>query len=340
MSKHVNPTTSHYLSTDDNECPDGEECFGDTYCKYTTDLEAGSSLTTSTATEIAAGTIAEIAVDSSVTNTTITNNPTQQPSLSVSLAGELTTPQPSVGVAAKINEEDALPTADDEDEDWSQSTEDEDWSQEEEDWSQVPKPKNLWCGTSQFDAIRNCGTGTRCDNGICQGGLKCFAVPGSCGGSSDVNTGESENGTTETPLDDENLSEIIVGGTLSPSLTTAADTTTETPGIPTYSPSSSTYYPTSKTWAPTTGRIIDLNGDGSTTAASASPTFANAPTGNISPSFPLPELSEGTDPTDTLFCGYTLDDAETACHKRCRSGSPGEWLVGSFNFLRFDYHLT
>ena len=266
-------------------------------------------------------------------------NPTQQPSQSASLVGDPITPQPSV--SAVIDDEEALPTADDEDEDWSHLTEDENWSEEEEDWSQVQEPKNLWCGASQFDAIRNCGTGTRCDNGICQDGLKCFAVPGSCGGTSDVNNDvESESEATTKPVEDENLSEMIVGGTLPPSMATVVDTTTGAPGIPTYSPSSSTYYPTSKTWAPTTSRTIDPNENGSTTATTASPTFSKASTGNNSPSFPLPEASGGADPTDTLFCGYTLDDAETACHKRCRSGSPGEWLVvlfaDKFYIIEFD----
>ena len=46
-----------------------------------------------------------------------------------------------------------------EEEDWSQLQQDgEGSSEEEEDWSQIGKAQNLYCGTSQFDAIRNCGS--------------------------------------------------------------------------------------------------------------------------------------------------------------------------------------
>lgn len=221
----------------------------------------------------------------------------------------------------------------------SLSSEEEDWSQitnEDEDWSQVePTTQNLWCGTSQFDAIRNCGTGTRCDNGVCPGSLKCFVVPGSCGSGDNAEEtvvdatdagiastldaanstleGDDQNFTiTETAststltnsTEEEGWSEFINASTSTPSTLSSTDYFT------TVAPATADYFVNSSS-IPTIQPVAFGNWSN----------FNDTNTGpNTSPSFPLPE-----DLTDTLFCGYTLDDASTACHKRCRSGSPGEW---------------
>ncbi|KAL7464993.1 hypothetical protein ACHAXS_005321 [Conticribra weissflogii] len=58
--------------------------------------------------------------------------------------------------------------------------------EEEEDFASLENgggsnSMNLWCGSSQFDATRNCGTGTACPQGICPNGLKCFMISNVCG---------------------------------------------------------------------------------------------------------------------------------------------------------------
>lgn len=95
---------------------------------------------------------------------------------------------------------------------------------EEEDWSNYttveeggdgPANMNLWCGETQFDAIRNCGTGIRCLTGVCPEGLSCFMVSGSCGDAASGNTSGNvaEDSTTTATVP-----------TLSPSFSSSADT--------------------------------------------------------------------------------------------------------------------
>ena len=68
---------------------------------------------------------------------------------------------------------------------------------------------NLWCGTTQFDATRNCGIGTPCSNGVCPGDLKCFMVSSRCDtGPENVDVDAEEwherNTTAPTPSSPEN----------------------------------------------------------------------------------------------------------------------------------------
>ena len=239
--------------------------------------------------------------------------------------------QPSSLVAEEVEEDqDFLHTAEeDNSEDWSQLVVDD----EEEDWSQVEETiQNLWCGTSQFDAIRNCGAGVRCDTGICPGTLKCFAVPGTCGDSSGNDTNETEDGAnTETtsvstvdPDETESIPETDYDGTAAPSTVITGDATTNYSSTP-------------------TTQLVEEEAD--TQTSTLPPTRAPAetsPASNTSPSFLVPELPS-EDISDTLFCGYTLIDASTSCHKRCRNGSPGEWcvfLILSLNCLIFLSSLS
>jgi hypothetical protein len=217
--------------------------------------------------------------------------------------------------------------ADEEGEDWSQF-EQGDSSEEEEDWSQVETTKNLWCGESQFDAIRNCGTGTRCDNGICPDGLKCFMVPTSCGGTDEVG---AATGTTSTLLN-ANVEEDWSAYTATSSTMLTTNTSDEdwssmvnatTPASSTVSTHLTTESFTNFSTTPTNHSADFGYGWPANNDTITSPTIAPDDS-NTSTSFPLPEIQED-DLTDTLFCGYTLEDASTACHQRCRSGSPGEW---------------
>ena len=94
---------------------------------------------------------------------------------------------------------------------WIDNDEDEgDWSQnndeDEEDWSQLGEEgdgnisANLWCGTSQFDATRNCGIGTACPGGTCPGNLKCFMVSSRCdSGSGNNDVGDEVKASAESP---------------------------------------------------------------------------------------------------------------------------------------------
>ena len=134
-------------------------------CTYTADLDA-------TLPPIAAA----VSTGSPTMRPSLDDVETERPSQRLSQTPSY---QPSSLVAEEVEEDqDFLHTAEeDNSEDWSQLVVDD----EEEDWSQVEETiQNLWCGTSQFDAIRNCGAGMRCDTGICPGTLKCFAVPGTC----------------------------------------------------------------------------------------------------------------------------------------------------------------
>lgn len=311
--------------SDDSECTNGEKCYGDTLCTYTADLDA-------TLPPIAAA----VSSESPTLRPSLDAVETEQPSQRFS---QLPSYQPSSLVAEEVEEDQDLSdtakednsedwsqlVVDDEEEDWSQLVldgEGEDWSHlvvdsEEEDWTQVEETvQNLWCGTSQFDAIRNCGAGIKCDSGICPGTLKCFAVPGSCGDSSGNDTDETEDGantvTTSTsvstvdPDKAESLPDFDNEDSTAPVAT--GDATTNSPSTP-------------------ATQLIEEEND--TQESTSPPTRAPAespPDSNTSPSFLVPELP-AEDITDTLFCGYTLEDASTSCHKRCRNGSPGEWCV-------------
>jgi hypothetical protein len=286
----------------------------------TTDAPAATTeITVNTTDAPAATTEAPITTDSAATTTVVSTNSS------------------AVVTESNSEEQSQQDTLSSEEEDWSQIT------NEEEDWSQVePTTQNLWCGTSQFDAIRNCGTGTRCDNGVCPGSLKCFVVPSSCssGDNAEVtvvdatdagiaSTLDAANSTLEG--DDQNFTITETASTSTLTNSTEEEGWSEFINATTSTPStlsSTDYFTTS---APATADYF-INSSSIPTIQPVAygnwSNFNDTNTGSTtSPSFPLPE-----DLTDTLFCGYTLDDASTACHKRCRSGSPGEWLV-VFNYM-------
>jgi len=56
---------------------------------------------------------------------------------------------------------------------------------------------NLWCGSTQFDATRNCGTGTACPQGICPNGLKCFMISSICGNGAPGSNGDPDDSKEE-----------------------------------------------------------------------------------------------------------------------------------------------
>lgn len=79
---------------------------------------------------------------------------------------------------------------------------------------------NLWCGSTQFDATRNCGTGTACPGGICPDGLKCFMISSLCGdfGSGTSNTNANEDNNEEGTINTEPTtpSPVIFSPTVEP----------------------------------------------------------------------------------------------------------------------------
>lgn len=80
---------------------------------------------------------------------------------------------------------------DNSEESWVESDE------EEEDFASVDHgggsdSMNLWCGSTQFDATRNCGTGTACPQGICPDGLKCFMISSICGNGAPGSNGDPD----------------------------------------------------------------------------------------------------------------------------------------------------
>ena len=223
----------------------------------------------------------------------------------------MSTSSSAVNTVSTNNPAEEMPLQEEDQADWSQLV-----SEDDEDWSQIAGTiQNLWCGTTQFDAVRNCGTGIKCTNGVCPDGLKCFALPTSCSandrGNGTSDTGNDESFDTKTssslPTGYDEDTGILDGSTMTQSTTTGL--------ITTMSPSTtgSLFTPTHQpillgNWSDITGDIISPTSVPVTTAPTYEPTTL------------LP-----SDITDTLFCGYSLDDAMITCHKRCRSGSPGEW---------------
>ncbi|KAL7517236.1 hypothetical protein ACHAWX_002171 [Stephanocyclus meneghinianus] len=250
---------------DDSECESGEMCFVETYCKYLSDLSISSPPMTNSSPNLL-----------TISPANYFATPTQQPSYLY---------QPSIGKANPSNEN----------ENSTQSIEDED-----EDWLHVDQEdgiQNLWCGTSQFDAIRNCGTGTRCDNGMCPVGLQCFVVSNLCGAEDDNKLDSASIVTSSTPAS--NSSSIENGVTPAPSSSGSTTSTTNSSSF------------------------------------SSTEQFVNGTISTISSSAPssVPSLNEShTDITDTFFCGTDMEDASTSCHLRCRSGLPGECPSGETCF--------
>jgi hypothetical protein len=278
--------SNHSLSleiADNTECPDGEQCFTATYCKYDMEDVPLSSPPIQSSSFTSSPSLQSWGAPSAPTDYIVgVVNPTQQPSF--------------IGANATAGQED--------EEDWSQNTVDEGG----EDWTAVAvdSSQNLWCGTTQFDAIRNCGVGTRCDNGICPEGLKCFVVSSVCGGGdTDVATASTVAGFANSTEDVEDWSGLIVTGTSTP--------TVASPTTPDGNSSSSTLQPVNDT--------ENGNWSDSTDFGNSSVLVTEQPISDAQPGI-----------VDTFFCGFSLDDASTSCHKRCRSGSPGECPSGESCF--------
>ncbi|KAL3782904.1 hypothetical protein HJC23_004883 [Cyclotella cryptica] len=251
---------------DDNECDSGEMCHVETYCKYQVDLSSSSPAMDNNSLSF---------VTLSPANDFAT--PTQQPPNSY---------QPSI--------ENAIPPNRVENSTQAITNDDEDWSHV----AQGDEIQNLWCGTSQFDAIRNCGTGTRCDNGVCPDGLQCFMVSSLCHA--------------------EDNNEVDVASTVTAStLASILSNSTNKGDTPAPSPAQYPASPSNSSLIPSTDHLIN---------GTINPVSSSAPSS-------VPALNESqTDVSDTFFCGYDLEDASTTCHLRCRSGSPGECPSGETCF--------